>query len=216
MGTYYAIYAEVRVGNKWYNISPLMRNEDGEVRVQPIMSGQSVMHDAAEEMEGDCYMRGRPANLSEELKTVYGHEDHETSEHLWRGMTYGEYYRQTLYVVNYGKSVKSRVKAERPARYMGYVNKYCLSEYEIGSTDTILNWISEKEYLSLPENEKCEYTYYEWNEWDDWYGIYSELVQRVDCMLNFFNAWAFYHLRDADPDERSPSADYVRLIVYRG
>ena len=55
-----------------------MRSEDGEVRVQPIMSGQSVMHDAAEEMEGDCYMRGRPANLSEELKTVYSHEDHET------------------------------------------------------------------------------------------------------------------------------------------
>ena len=31
MGVYYSIYAEARVGNKWYNISPLMRNEDGEV-----------------------------------------------------------------------------------------------------------------------------------------------------------------------------------------
>ncbi len=29
MGTYYSIYAEVRVGDKWYNISPLSRRENG-------------------------------------------------------------------------------------------------------------------------------------------------------------------------------------------
>ena len=72
MGVYYSIYAEARVGNKWYNISPLMRNEDGEVRVRPVMSGQSMMHDAVEELEEACFMRGRPDNLSDELRLPEG------------------------------------------------------------------------------------------------------------------------------------------------
>lgn len=47
------------------------------------------------------------------------------------------------------------------------------------------------------------------------YGIYADLVRRVDCLLTFFNDWSFYHIHDADLDERSPTADYVRLIVAR-
>ena len=215
MGVYYSIYAEARVGNKWYNISPLMRNEDGEVRVRPVMSGQSMMHDAVEELEEACFMRGRPDNLSDELMKVYSHNENETSESLWRNMTYGDYYRQTLFVVNYGKSVKSRVDSARPTRYRGYVNKYCMTEFELGNTDSIGGWLTEQEYNALSDEEKKEYTYYEWNEWYDWYGIYSELVRRVDCLLTFFNDWSFYHIHDADLDERSPSADYVRLIVAR-
>ena len=31
MGTHYAIYAEVRVGNKWYNLNPLFQRADGKI-----------------------------------------------------------------------------------------------------------------------------------------------------------------------------------------
>ena len=31
MGTYYSIYAEVRVGNKWYNLNPVFQREDGKL-----------------------------------------------------------------------------------------------------------------------------------------------------------------------------------------
>lgn len=34
-----------------------------------------------------------------------------------------------------------------------------------------------------------------------------------DC--NYFCRWADYAIKDADLDERYPTADYVRLIVYR-
>lgn len=37
MGTSYSIFAEVRVGNKWYNISPLIRELDGQVKAQPFL-----------------------------------------------------------------------------------------------------------------------------------------------------------------------------------
>lgn len=154
MGTYYSIYAEVRVGNKWYNINPLMRNENGEAWVYPVMSGQSHMRDAVEELEEDCYMRGCPENLSEELKKVYSHSSDEIADNMWNSMTYGEYYNQTLFVVNYGKHVKSRVKSTMPTRYRGYVSKYCLSEYEIGNIDDISNWLTEEEYRELSDEER--------------------------------------------------------------
>ena len=215
MGTYYAIYAEARVGNKWYSINPLMRNENGDIVVYPAMSGQSQMREAAEELEEYCFMRGCPDNLSDELKQVYSHSNDERADSLWNGMTYGEYYHQTLFAVNYGKHVKSRVKSAMPTRYRGYVSKYCLSEYEIGNIDDIHNWLTEEEYRALSDDERKKYTYYEWNAWDDWYGVYVELVRRVDCLLTFFKEWSFYHIHDADLDEKEPTADFVRLIVSR-
>jgi len=177
------------------------------------MSGQSHMREAIEELEEDCFMRGCPENLSDELKKVYSHSSDERADSIWKGMTYGEYYNQTLFVVNYGKYVKSRVKSGMQTRYRGYVSKYCLSEYEIGNTDDIFDWLTEDEYRALSDAERKKYTYYEWNTWDDWYGVYVELVRRVDCLLTFFKEWSFYHIDDADLDEKEPTADYVRLIV---
>lgn len=36
MGVSYVIYAEARVGNKWYNICPLRKNEDGRLTILPV------------------------------------------------------------------------------------------------------------------------------------------------------------------------------------
>ncbi len=213
MSVNYSIYAEVHVGNKWYNISPLMRNSNGEVGAQPIISGKSWMREAMDKLEKANYMRGRPADISDELKKVFCHEDDEIVENFYPNMTYKEYYRQSLFVVNYGKTVKSRVKANRPTRYQGYVDKHCLSAYELGEVEYITNWVSSNEYSELPDEEKNEYTYYEWNEQDDWYTVYVDLVRKADSLLDFFKEWAFWNIKDANFDELSPSADYVRLIV---
>ena len=43
MGTYYAIYAEVRVGNQWYNLNPLFQRTDGNIDVCPVISGRKHM-----------------------------------------------------------------------------------------------------------------------------------------------------------------------------
>jgi len=213
MGTYYSIYAEVRVGNKWYNISPLIREENGDIKVQPIESGKSRLHETVEELRESSYICGRPSDISDELKKVFGRADDEIIESFPREMTYKEYYKQTLFLVNYGKSVKRRVNETRPNRYKGYISKYSLAAFEIGEIDHFSYWLTQSEYEKLTEEEKTEYTYYEWNDWCDWYGIYAQICKKVDCLLDIFNEWALYNLHDANLDERSPSADFVRLIV---
>lgn len=215
MGVYHYIYAEVKVGNKWYNLSPLMRDSDGEIKVQPVLYGQSWLREAVDEMRELCYAHGRPHDLSEELRKVFPHDDDEVAESIWHDMTYKDYYRQTLFVINYGKEIKSRVKEGRPTRYQGYVSKYNLSSYEIGEVEDIVNWIHPTEYEKLSAEEKKEYTYYEWDEWDDWYAAFVKIVRRVDCLLELFRDWCFHHAKDANLDERTPTADYVRLIVER-
>ena len=53
MGTHYAIYAEVRVGNKWYNLNPLFQRADGKIDVCPVISGRNWLRETYEEMEED-------------------------------------------------------------------------------------------------------------------------------------------------------------------
>jgi hypothetical protein len=213
MSVYYSIYAEVHVGNAWYNISPLIRQLDGTVKVQPVISGQSWLGEAIAKMEENLYKRGLPSDLSEELRKVYHHNDNEKIENFWSDMTYGEYYAQTIFLVNYGKQIKNRVKPNIPSRYRGYVAKHVAAAYEIGDIDEINHWCTTAEYEGLSPTQKKKYVYLEWNNWNDWYAVYSELVSKVDCLLSFFSGWCFYHILDCNEDDRSPSADCVRLIV---
>lgn len=213
MSVYYAIYAEVRVGNTWYNISPLLRQSDGSVKVRPVICGQSWLGEAVHKMQENCYMLGRPTDLSEELRAVYSHDDGEKLEDFWSGMTYGEYYAHTLFVVNYGKHIKNKVKSNVPARYFGYVEKRIIAAHKIGDIEEIYSWCTPEEYAQLTEKQKKRYAYYEWNKLDDWYAVYSELVSAVDCLLSFFCEWCFDIIPGCSADDQSPSADYVRLIV---
>ena len=54
MGTYYAIYAEVRVGNQWYNLNPLFQCAGGSIDVCPVISGRNWLREAYEELEEVC------------------------------------------------------------------------------------------------------------------------------------------------------------------
>ena len=120
-----------------------------------------------------------------------------------------------MFLVNCGKSVKSRVKKDKPTRYCGYASKVSIAAFEIDEYDTIGYWLTPEEYEKLSDKEKQKYSYYEWDEYDDWYRVYNLIVDRVDTMLGYFCRWAEYAIKDANPDETCPTADYVRLLVYR-
>ena len=77
MGTYYAIYAEVRVGNKWYSLNPTFQRTDGKIDVCPVVSGRNWLREAYEELEEVQYSYGRPEDLSKEVRSVFCHEDDE-------------------------------------------------------------------------------------------------------------------------------------------
>ena len=68
MGRTYTIYAEVRVGDNWYNICPLRKSENGKLTVLPIAEGRSWLKNAADEIEEYSYAHGRPSDLSEDLR----------------------------------------------------------------------------------------------------------------------------------------------------
>lgn len=215
MSTYYSVYAEVKVNDKWYNLNPIYFNEKDLMKVVPIASGQSYFRETYEELEEDCYMWGLPKDLSKELKTVFNHELDEPLDYGFNVKTYGDYYARTVFLVNYGKAVKNRVKENRPTRYRGYALKYSVASFEIGESDSIINWLSVDEYEKLKETEQKEYMYYEWCEPDDWYGKYNDMIKSIDVLLSHFREWASYSINNANFDELTPTADFVRLIVYR-
>ena len=215
MGVHYSVYAEVRIGCKWYNLNPLFQRENGQLDICPILHGRSWLKDAYEMLEEMGYAYGRPDNLSKEVRQVFKYSDDEPYAPDLHINTYKDFYDRAMFLVNYGKSVKSMVKAHKPTRYQGYVSKVAIAAYEIDEYDTINNWLTEEEYKVLSERQKRMYTYYEWDEPDDWYKVFNMLVRKVDCMLGCFCEWADYAIKDADFDERQPTADYVRLIVYQ-
>lgn len=216
MGTYYDVYAEVKVGNKWYNLNPLFTRDDGRIYVCPVVSGQSWLRDAYDELEEYKYSTGRPNDLSKELKTVFTHDNDEPLNDGYDKSTYEDWYEQSIFLVNYGKSVKSRVKKDRKHRYQGYASKHSIANYEIGDCETINHWLSENEYEKLSPKQKLNYSYYEWSDWGDWYDVYNTIVTKLDSMLDYFYDWADCTLYgSANLDEVRPTADYVRLIVFR-
>lgn len=163
MGTYYSIYAEACVGEKWYNISPLIKGRDGVIKAYPIIDGKSFLSETYDKLRDDLYMRGRPADLSPELREIFNEDDDESYGYF--AETYKQHYDNSMFLVNYVKSVKNRVKKDRPFRYQGYVFKYSIAAYEIGEQEEIFDWLTRQEYDSLSEEEKKDYAYFEWNEW---------------------------------------------------
>lgn len=214
MGTYYSIYAEVRVGDKWYNLNPLFQREDGTLNICPVVSGRNWLRETYEELEESRYACGLPEDISKEVKMVFPHEDNEPYNPAFRIETYKDWYNQSIFLVNYGKAVKSRVKKDKPTRYQGYVSKVSLAAHEIDEYESIGYWLTSKEYEQLSDKEKKRYTYYEWDEPDDWYKGYNMIVKRVDCLLEYFRDWAYYAIDNVSLDDLSPTADSVRLLVH--
>lgn len=215
MGVSYVIYAEARVGDKWYNICPLRKNENGRLTILPIAEGRSWLREAVEELEEYAYAHGRQSDFSEELRNRFNEDDDADAGYGIPEINMKEHYRQMMCVANYGKTIKKRVKEGRPTRYCGYVSKYALTEFEIGESEHISSWIHKCEYDKLDEEGKEEYTYYEWNEWGDWYGVFSKIAKTVDVLLDLFSYWSSSTLTEVDREDRIPDANDVRLIVYR-
>ena len=93
MGTEYSIYAEVRVKDKWYSINPLIPEESGKLTIVPILSGRSRLKNAVDELEESAYIHGRPADLSNELKSIFFQRDEDDAGYGLPGWNYKQYYK---------------------------------------------------------------------------------------------------------------------------
>lgn len=214
MGTSYTIYAEVRVRDKWFSINPYVRKINGEVKMIPLDSWGSCFFQTYNELEEQCYMHGRPNNLSEEMRKLFPEADEDTVP--WGKSTYKQHYGQYMIAVNFGKAVASRLLPNRDTRYQGYVYKPTIASWELQEIEGIYSWLTKEEFEKIPDKDKGKYSWYEWNEWDDWYEYYVIIARKVRHQLHYFSKYAFWGQNDFkyDYDERYPDESDVRLIIY--
>lgn len=114
MGTYYHVYAEVKIGDKWCNLNPIIKKEDGSYGITTITWGQSRFYETWLHLEEHRIQGGLPEDCSEELRSVF-HEDLDaTADFLWKEQTYRDYYNSTMFVCDFTDAILNHTKKERP------------------------------------------------------------------------------------------------------
>ena len=126
-------------------------------------------------------------------------------------MTWREYYKHFVHVVNYDEAVRSRIKKDRPFKYQGYVYKHLIAAFEVGEED-IHYWLSRDEYEAMSEQEQKEYAWYEWNDYDGEYGILYDIYTMVENLLGWYRQNALFKSKQYNYEDFI--ASNVRLIIY--
>lgn len=186
MGTEYHVYAEVDVGGKWVSLNPVFRDRDGVYRSGEIIRfTHSSMSEVFYALERKTISVGVPEDCSAEVLRHFHNLDEMTDD--WgQKKTWREYYKHQVFVVDYERAVKDRVRKDRPFKYMYYVPRETMVAFECGEIDEIVNWLTLEEYWALDEEERQAYVYYEWNNWWDEYQMFCEIAKRVEVQMAFF------------------------------
>jgi hypothetical protein len=214
MSTSYYVYAEVRVGKKWYNLNPLMKKPDGSSSLRPIYVGCSSFFEIYNYMEQHRTSVGIPNDMSPELRAVFHKDLDETCDGWGSKTTWREIYERELFIVPFSKGVAPRVKRDRPHMFQGYVDRRSITMFEAEEIEEINCWLDGDEYAVLTEKEKRRYRFYEWDEPYSEYEVFRIIYERINAMLYWFDfADAFENRREYWDNE--PSISDVRVIVER-
>lgn len=129
---------------------------------------------------------GIPDDMSSGLREIF-HEDLNEKMDGWpEGITWGEYYRQIMYYVNFANAVVQKVRKDKPFKYEGYVLKEEYASFEVGELDDFSEWLTEDEYRSLSVKEKRQYIYHRWNDPNGEYWIYRTIADRIWALCGMF------------------------------
>ena len=114
MSTDYFIYAEVQVGNKWYNLNPIMKRHDGTLVLHPIFNSCSWFYEIWKDLEDYRIDVGIPEDMSPELRSVF-HENLDDEYEGWpEGTTWRKIYERSVLCVRYSDAICPRVIKDRP------------------------------------------------------------------------------------------------------
>lgn len=113
----------------------------------PLDSWGSCFFQTYNELEEQCYMHGRPNNLSEEMKKLFPEAEEDTVH--WGKSTYKQHYGQYMIVVNFGKTVANRLLPNRDTRYQGYVYKPTIASWELQEIEGIYSWMTKEEFEKI-------------------------------------------------------------------
>ena len=186
MSVYYSVYAEANVDGKWYSRSPLFKTGKDDLRTHSIFWLQSLFYEVYNDLKDYALGYGIPDDMSVGLREVFRETLDEEIEY-WPGkLTWGDYYRQNIYYINFERAIASKVKKDKPYKYEGYVQKKELASFEIDEIDEFSEWLTQKEYDALTPKEKRQYQYYRWNDPYGEYWIYQALTERIRTLAVLF------------------------------
>ena len=213
MSTYYEVYAEANIDGKWYSLCPYFRNNEGETKTHAIFWAQSAFWEANNYLEDFMVGRGIPEDMSDGLREIF-HEDLQGEIENWGGhITWEQYYRSSIYYVNFDKAIVPKVNKDKPFKYEGFVLKKELAEFEVYEREEFSEWLTQDEYNALSDKQKRQYVFHRWNDPYGEYWIYRTIADRVWILASLF--------ADAcDTDiggslYQGISDSQIRLYVYR-
>lgn len=187
MSVRYHVYAEIKVGDRWYNLNPLMKKHDGTLVVRPIYDNGSFFFDICNDLEDHRIGVGIPDDMSPELRNVFHENLDETCEGWNDDTTWRKEYERAVFCVRYSDTIVKRIIKEKEYKYEGYVRKRTVADFEINEIEEIDNWLTYDEYQSLSDKQKRAYQFYRWDEPYDEYGVYRIIYERLRAMLYWFD-----------------------------
>ena len=212
MSTYYSVYAEVNIDGKWYNLCPYYKDIDGRFKTRPLFWAQSAFYEVNNDLQSHQCSYGIPDDMSEELRKVFYENLKEIVDDWYGDITWGKYYQQRLYSVNFAQAIVPRVRKDKPFKYEGYVTKKELASFECYEIEEFSEWLTDDEYKALTEKQKHQYVFHRWNDPFGDYKIYSDLSQRIWTLSALFQDayWAIIgkSLLDGISDSQ------IRVYVY--
>lgn len=210
MGIYYAVYAEVKVRDKWRNLNPYIVDLGGKIKIVPITGWEkSTFYEAYEELRDNSWYRGYPNDMSEELSSHLKIVDQRVG--IAKTILQHKYEETMVYTVKYSETVEKRLVKEKPTKYQGYVEKRVKAAYQIGEIHEIDEWLDDMQYKALEDSEKLKYSYFEWDDDLSWYPAFKKIQRHVESMIYWFREHG--HSDGYDWGDAHISCSDIRLIV---
>lgn len=190
MSTYYYLYTEIKINNKWHCINNKIQDIDKgkyELSTTYYSGSYSYFRETYDKLESI----GNPIDkneLSEELKEKFGTEK----------LQY-----ETLPLAVSWENIKACIPPGRTNEYHGYVHKDIISSYLIKEQEDIYDCISIEEYKKLDSEEQLLYDYFEWDDSQGWFKYFKMIIEHV--------RWQLFEWEDVN---FLKEIDNVRIIAF--
>lgn len=213
MSTYYNIYAEVKIKDKWFCLNPIVKTVDGNYKRDLIFWSQSYFYDTFNYLNERPSSRGLPNDISDDLLAFFHTPLDDMSDGGWSKQSYRDWYNHTIFTVDYYDVIANSVIKDIPYKYKGYVYKRSIAAFEVGEIDVIENWYTIAEYKKISKEEKQDLTWYEWNEAGDEYGILFSIYTKISNLLYWFRDFGIPY--DSPYSDYDISSSAVRVYIER-
>lgn len=173
MSTYYFVYVEAKVNNKWYLISgrsPRIQ-DDGTVDFKPnetyYNGSRSYFSNTFDKLR-DIGTYGTFADASDDIKEIYKYAVESEND--------GRTVYEDIIFVKYGDFIKWADTEEHDSH--GVIHKDHIFAFENGDLEELYGE-EHDDLKDLTEEERSQYSYYEWDDPFGWLAHFKDILSLV-------------------------------------